>query len=496
MYEIKPETLPLGVGISRSSAWADSLRRWLVPVIFVCSDYIAVLLAVGSAYLVRTDLLPQIITLQTFSGIPDIYTYMTIPGIVIFFMHFGRMYRRRLSLWQQTEKIFEVTVYSLVFILTIMYMTETVKQVSRPFMLALGVFMFTFLTFGRHLVKKFLFAFELWQIPIVIIGAGKTAELLLKAFQEDDSLGYNVVGLIDDNPEVSPAFGRIPVIGNFEQTENAIKKTGVGHVVIAAPGLERGKLVELVYRLQLNSLKVTFVPDLFEIPVGTLEMETLFNEKAVLLTISNNLAQYHNLISKRLFDIVVSTLSFLFVLPVLLLIALFIRLDSPGVAIFVDKRIGKNGQIFNCYKFRTMHSNSDAVLKGYLQDNPEALTEWNQYAKLRSYDPRVTRLGKLLRKYSLDELPQFINVLKGEMSLVGPRPYLPREKEQMGYYTETIIKTRPGVTGLWQVSGRNDVTFEKRLTLDCWYIRNWSLWLDMVLLAKTIKVVFGKKGAY
>lgn len=496
MYEIKPETLSMGGGISRSLAWTDSLRRWLVPIIFVCSDYIAVLLAIGSAYVVRTELLPKIITLQTFSGIPDIYTYITIPMTVIFFMHFGCLYRRRLSLWQQTEKIFEITIYSLVFILTIMYMTETVKQVSRPFMLALSVFMFAYLTFSRHVVKKILLAFELWQIPIVIIGAGKTAELLLKAFQEDDSLGYKVVGLIDDNPEVSSALSRIPIIGNFKQTENAIKKTGVGHVVIAAPGLERGKLVELVYRLQLNSLKVTFVPDLFEIPVGTLEMETLFNEKAVLLTIRNNLAQYHNVISKRIFDIVVSGLSFLFVLPALLLIAVLIRLDSPGAAIFVDKRIGKNGQIFNCYKFRTMHTRSEVVLQEYLQANPEALTEWQQYAKLRSYDPRVTRLGKWLRKYSLDELPQFINVLKGEMSLVGPRPYLPREKEQMGYYAQTIEKVHPGISGLWQVSGRNDLTFEKRLTLDCWYIRNWSLWLDMMLLAKTLKVVFARKGAY
>lgn len=143
-----------------------------------------------------------------------------------------------------------------------------------------------------------------------------------------------------------------------------------------------------------------------------------------------------------------------------------------------------------------MYENADEILQKFLSENPEYKEEWETYAKLRRKDPRVTHVGKWLRKYSLDELPQLINVIKGEMSLVGPRPYLPREREKIGSYLSVICMTVPGMTGLWQVSGRNEVAFEGRLQMDAWYVRNWSLWQDIILLLKTVKVVLGRNGAY
>jgi undecaprenyl-phosphate galactose phosphotransferase len=143
-----------------------------------------------------------------------------------------------------------------------------------------------------------------------------------------------------------------------------------------------------------------------------------------------------------------------------------------------------------------MYQDGDELLAAYLRENPAAGKEWKEYAKLRGEDPRVTRVGRWLRKYSLDELPQIINVLWGDMSLVGPRPYLPRENEAIGEYKYIICSTVPGITGLWQVSGRNEVCFADRLKLDEWYVRNWNLWRDIVILLKTVKVVFGRKGAY
>jgi undecaprenyl-phosphate galactose phosphotransferase len=143
-----------------------------------------------------------------------------------------------------------------------------------------------------------------------------------------------------------------------------------------------------------------------------------------------------------------------------------------------------------------MHVNADKLLEKYFVENAAAKEEWARYAKLKQYDPRVTKIGKMLRKYSLDELPQIVNVLRGEMSLVGPRPYLPREIIDMGHYKNIILETIPGITGLWQVSGRNALTFKERLHMDCWYVRNWSFWLDIVMLIKTVKVVAGKSGAY
>lgn len=199
---------------------------------------------------------------------------------------------------------------------------------------------------------------------------------------------------------------------------------------------------------------------------------------------------------KRLFDIVAGMILLALGIPLMGIVALLIKLDSEGPVLYIHSRLGKNGCYFHCYKFRTMKQNCDSALEEYLRTEPAAGKEWEKFAKLRCFDPRLTIVGTTLRKYSIDELPQLINVIKGEMSLVGPRPYLPREEKQMGYSASIILQTTPGITGLWQVSGRNSVDFCGRLRLDTWYVRNWTLWLDMIILFKTIRVVLTGRDAY
>jgi undecaprenyl-phosphate galactose phosphotransferase len=199
---------------------------------------------------------------------------------------------------------------------------------------------------------------------------------------------------------------------------------------------------------------------------------------------------------KRFFDIVIASILCLLLSPLLLLVALAIRLDSRGPVLFYQDRLGKGRQAFRCVKFRTMHVDGDERLRIYLAAHPERRAEWDRYAKLRSFDPRVTRVGHVLRRISLDELPQMLNVLRAEMSLVGPRPYLPREMAEMRAAVDTIFDAAPGVTGLWQVSGRNELTFEQRLALDEFYVRNRSLWMDTTVLLKTIGAVMRRDGAY
>ncbi len=199
---------------------------------------------------------------------------------------------------------------------------------------------------------------------------------------------------------------------------------------------------------------------------------------------------------KRAFDIIISILLLPFILPIIGLIAILIKIDSEGPVFFIQDRLGKNGKKFKCIKFRTMYVNNDEILEDYLKRNPEKREEWNKYKKLKSFDPRVTRVGRFLRKTSLDELPQIFNVIKGDMSLVGPRPYLPKEETDMGYFKNTILLTKPGITGLWQVSGRNELEFKVRLILDERYVLNWSFWLDLLIMLKTIKVVLKREGAY
>lgn len=197
---------------------------------------------------------------------------------------------------------------------------------------------------------------------------------------------------------------------------------------------------------------------------------------------------------KRLFDIVVGILGVLLLIPVSIIIKIISVINKDYAPIFYSHvRIGKNGKEFKLYKFRSMVPNADEVLKELLKD-PKLGPEYRKNKKLKD-DPRITKVGKIIRKASIDEIPQFINILKGDMSLVGNRPYLPREKEDMGKYYDDIIKTKPGLTGYWQVSGRSDVTFNKRLKLEQYYSNNYSLKLDLEIIFRTVTVVLLKKGA-
>jgi undecaprenyl-phosphate galactose phosphotransferase len=319
----------------------------------------------------------------------------------------------------------------------------------------------------------------------------------MNSFQQDNGMNYNVVGIIKDNTEeVGKIFQGIPIIGSLATAEETVKRVKIKNVLLAIPGLNGEYLVDLVCRLQPCVRNIMFVPDIPGIPVGNIEMNTLFDEKLVLLKVKNNLALLRNRLFKQTIDILVGIMICFLLLPIMAVIALLIKLESKGKVFYTAQRLGKDNKEFLCYKFCTMYENNAAILAEYLKNNPEAEEEWHEYAKLRGYDPRVTSVGKWLRKFSLDELPQIFNVIKGEMSLVGPRPYLPAETEKMDFYQKTILIVKPGMTGLWQVSGRNEVNFEGRLKMDCWYIRNWSLWLDIIILFKTVKVVLTGKGSY
>lgn len=198
---------------------------------------------------------------------------------------------------------------------------------------------------------------------------------------------------------------------------------------------------------------------------------------------------------KRFFDILLTFFLFPIIMPLTVLIYLIIKLTSPGPGIFTQQRVGMNGKLFKIYKFRTMYHDAEERLKNILNNDPKAYEEWIKRKKLKN-DPRITKIGKFLRKTSLDELPQFINVIKGEMSIVGPRPYLPDEIKDFKEQAEFILSVPPGITGLWQVNGRSDKDFKERILLDCVYVKKRSLSLDFKIIIKTIKVVIRCKGAY
>jgi len=213
------------------------------------------------------------------------------------------------------------------------------------------------------------------------------------------------------------------------------------------------------------------------------------------LMVRQNLLDPRRLTVKRTLDLIATTLALPLILPVMAVIALCIRLETPGPALFTQRRIGRDGYHFDILKFRTMYNDADTRLAECLEQSPELDAEWRRDHKLRC-DPRVTRVGAFLRKTSLDELPQLWNVLRGDMSLVGPRPIVDSEVQRYDAAFATYTRVRPGITGLWQVSGRNNLSYPERVQRDMYYISNWSVWFDIWIIARTIPVVLHRDGAY
>lgn len=330
---------------------------------------------------------------------------------------------------------------------------------------------------------------------VILVGAGKTAERALHFFKEDLGYRYHIVGIIDDNPISEKVAHEYKLLGKVSEAEEIVKNSNAQTIIITAPGMERDKLQKLITAVQPYVRNISYVPDLIGTPMMGVEAQVLFTEEILMLHMRNNLAMKRNRIYKRIFDLICTIGGGFLILPIIAIVSLLVAIDNKGHVIFAHRRIGKNGKEFPCYKFQTMIPNAQEKLVEYLASNPKAKKEWEESFKLTN-DPRVTKLGGFLRKTSLDELPQLWNVIKGDMSLVGPRPIVQKEIKKYGVYFREYAMVLPGITGMWQASGRSDTSYEERVTMDTWYVRNWSVWLDIMYLAKTFQAVIVGKGAY
>ena len=407
------------------------------------------------------------------------------------------LYHGRRLFYDVARKLFKATCYTMVAGLIFDFVLHFgTLPTSRLFVFTYWTLSLLGLLAGRYVMQRVLRRLGVWQNRVIIIGAGKTAEQFIRAFYGN----YYIVGFIEDRKD-KPLLKQYPWLGGFDDIERVLQANPVHEVIIAAPGLPRDRLVGIFYRVQPYVRKTSLIPDLFGIPIANVKTERSLDDHLLVLKTTNSLQRRTNRCLKRAFDLVAGSIIAVCIAPILVATAIAIKLDSPGPVFYNAERIGKNLRrrdmpTFTCYKFRSMYVDADEILRDYLAAHPEAAAEWREFQKLRGDDPRVTRVGRFIRKYSIDELPQIFNVLRGNMSLVGPRPYLPREREKIGDYYHVICMTTPGITGLWQVSGRNDIAFDGRLQLDAWYVRNWSLWQDITLLVRTIGVVLGQKGAY
>ena len=419
--------------------------------------------------------------------------YLLLPWTVAFAE--AGLYTRRTLFWGEARQVIRACTAAALFAVFLSYAVHSADEMSRLVIFGTWVATLFMVPMIRYNTKRALVAAGVWNKRMLILGAGEVGIQVYERIRTNPVLGYQPVAFVDDDPrKLDRLTAGLRVRGPLAAIPELVHELAIKDVVVAMPRLPRERLLHVISLCEGHVESIRVVPDMFGLATVGVEAEDL--DGLLLLNMRWNLAKPWNLATKRAFDLVVASLTGVLLAPLLLLAALAIRLDSPGPVLFVQQRLGRGWRRFACLKFRTMHVDNEQRLGDHLAHNAEARREWERYAKLKSYDPRVTRVGRLLRRLSLDELPQLVNVLNGDMSLVGPRPYLPREAQRMGDFVETILKAPPGLTGLWQVSGRNELTFDQRLRLDEYYVRNWSLWMDIIVLIKTMGAVLLGHGAF
>lgn len=322
---------------------------------------------------------------------------------------------------------------------------------------------------------------------VLVVGANDVGRKIGRTIQANRWTGLRLIGFLDDNPQADTL--NMPNFGPANQTEPVVEAQDINEVIFALPRAEHATLANLVAALHYRRVNVRVVPDFFDLvflrsvveDVGDIPLVTL-KEPAL-----NPLQR----LVKRGFDLIWGGLGFVLALPFMALIALGIKLDSPGPVLFSQERVGENGRVFNMYKFRTMIHDPDAP------PPDQTVKVINGQPLYKFYDdPRVTRFGRFLRRTSLDELPQFANVIKGDMSLVGPRPELPCLVDKYDIWQRKRFEVPQGLTGWWQVNGRADKPMHLHTEDDLYYIKNYSLWLDVQILWHTVKAVLSRRGSY
>lgn len=343
---------------------------------------------------------------------------------------------------------------------------------------------FSFL--GRGLVRRVLNKMGVWRIPALIIGEGQTAEAAVQALSGDSHIGFTIVDRMPSS-----------MLADMKKTsawKHVLLLHDAQYVFLALEGGEIEKYQTVLRSLPRARVPFSIIPPWQGLPSSSLSTHHFMMQDVMILHDTNRLKLPLPRLLKRVFDIIVSGTALLFLFPVFVAVALMVRRDG-GDAFFKQARVGRGGHLFMCYKFRSMRADAEEFLEKYLAENKVAAEEWQKYQKLKD-DVRVTAIGRFIRSTSIDELPQLINVLKGDMSLVGPRPCMPGQESLYAEDFSFYEAVRPGITGPWQVSGRSNLTFKERVSLEAWYARNWSLWLDIVIMLKTVPTLLKQGQAF
>jgi Undecaprenyl-phosphate galactose phosphotransferase WbaP len=495
------ERLPAAAVNLRSPVW----KRRLVPATLVLSDVLLGILVWEVASVLRgiwgQGALSEITNITNAAAIPAIAVWVTLRTFLGLYPGCGL---------DSVEQLRRHT-YSVLFTLAILAVCALGFQIgdrlSRLLLVLAFLGLLVLAPFARYFIKRYLKKLGLWGKPVVILGYKEAGRNVTELLNQSWTLGYNPVAIFDYHLDVPSGSGEAvdgqqyekayesPRLEKFVLTEatDLAREHNVDTAIFAMPNTRREQLTRLITLASVSFQHILVIPNLGGITNSAVVARNLAGTFAV--EIKYNLLNPWALRAKRAADVVATLVGGALILPFILVLTLLIYLESGAPVFYVDRRMGQDGKLFPCVKFRTMVPDAEAVLQRILHEDAELREEYAKYHKLRD-DPRVSRVGRFLRKTSLDELPQLWNVLRGEMSLVGPRPYLPRESKEIGVTQAEILRVPPGITGPWQVAGRNLTSFSERVQMDAVYIRDWSMWLDIVLLARTARTLLLERGAY
>ncbi|HBE44057.1 MAG TPA: hypothetical protein DDW17_01055 [Deltaproteobacteria bacterium] len=445
--------------------------NWLKNLLIVLTDIVAIYLSFILAFYLRF-LIGNFISLVPLGhGLSFYLMKWWIAGILLILIAYNGGYGSMVDFWDELLVLLKSIFISFLIVWVILSLQKEAETVSRIIMTSMFVFMVIFIPCFRFFLKFLMFKIFDIREDACLLGAIESKDNeLVKILNATWYSGYRIVEVMK--------------LGSI--------KGGYSTCFISFQHANE----ELIKNIKSIFKTLIMVSEVAGLSFMSTEIKTFLSKNIVLITTKSGLLSLQKMLFKRVLDITLSLFSIIILFPLLLAISIIIKLDSRGPIFFKHKRIGKNLKEFTMYKFRTMYMDGEKTLKEFLATHPEAYQDLEERNKLRD-DPRVTRWGRFLRRSSLDELPQFFNVLIGHMSIVGPRPDSREAVENyLDEYKEIYRMVRPGITGLWQVSGRSEIIYQERVKLDYLYILNWSVWLDFVIILKTIQTIISGKGAY
>ncbi|MFC1510381.1 sugar transferase [Candidatus Omnitrophota bacterium] len=470
------------------------IRRSFIRLIYICFDVVFIYLAIFLACLIRAETLPfdvSVVSVFFEQTNPFRFLFVFWMTTIILFLNAKALYYTRREIIEGFElwELFKAVILATLVVVVTIYAVK-LEGFPRTILFIGTGFVIVFLSLWRVLKRwfvEYLVINGYNNFNAVIIGAGVVGTALAVEIKKRPGLGINILGFLDDQEDKLVDAHGLKVLGRISAFTRITRQEFVDKIFVAAQ-LDGAKFLTIMQKAKELGVSVRVVPQGFEF----MSREFIkYNIGVIPILEYSDVKTFSQQAGKRLFDFFVSLLALICLAPLLMAIAFIVRITSAGPAFYKSERYGRGGRKFSMYKFRSMVKNADDILEDYLDDN-----ELDGPIFKMKKDPRVTNFGRFLRKYSLDELPQILNVFKGDMSLVGPRPLPLHQVQKADFNQLRRLEVRPGITGLWQIKGRSDISFKRLVRWDIWYINNWSFWLDLNILWQTIPVVIRGKGAY